>query len=367
VLVIGIAASLALAGPVLAQAPDDEIQMDPAPAEPGSGSGSGSGSDAQAPVKDPKLAKKLLYAAQQLVMKGDYYTRAKRPDDAKPQYDQAVVAFQKSIELGDDVNVYFELALVEDKLGKFDEATKHLRVVTTATAGVRPDVAKKATAKLDEESAKIGIVTLTINPEGATVSLNGVELGKAPLPGPLILLPGTYTVAFQAEGFQPKEAELKVEAGSESERTIELEPVKIVIEPPKPREPEPEPPPPPPPSKLPLYVGGGTALGCVAVASVTGLMALTRHGTFVSKDATASERADAKSSGRLLAHVTDGMLLGAVAAGGFTTYWYFFKYKKALAKPPTEKNGAGKLDLSKLDVIPWVQPDAGGVFAAGSF
>jgi hypothetical protein len=46
-------------------------------------------------------------------------------------------------------------------------------------------------------------VTLAVSPEGALISLAGTELGKAPLAEPLILMPGTYTLSFQADGFQP--------------------------------------------------------------------------------------------------------------------------------------------------------------------
>src|SRR5262245_13323682 len=90
---------------------EGEIEMEPA----GSGSGSGSAVvDENAPIaKDPKVAKKWLAAAQTLVQKGDYFTRANRPIDAKQQYENAVIAYSKAIEAGDDVSVFMQLALVE--------------------------------------------------------------------------------------------------------------------------------------------------------------------------------------------------------------------------------------------------------------
>ncbi len=412
IVVVGIAVGLAVfAAPVAAQ-PDDEIEMDPE----GSGSGSGKKLPADPPkpdatkpkpdatkpaskpddvtpdptngdpvtppavVKDPKLAKKLQWTAQQAALKGDYLTRMKKPDDAKVQYDLALTAFQKSLEVGDDLNVYFELATLEDKLGKLDDAAKHCRVLIKAQSGVRPDVVKKATAKFDELSTKVGMVTLTVDPAGATVTLAGAELGTAPLSDALILMPGTYTFAFAADGFQPKEAELKVEAGSESERTIELEPVKIIVEPVKPRpDVVEETPVAKPPSKLPLYVGGGATIAFVGVATVTGLLAVSQHGTFTAGDSSKGERADAKSNGQRLAKITDVSLIGAVVAGGFTAYWYVFKYK-ASHKKADEKPRGNRMDISsrsraravgaKVVVVPWVQPGAdtsGGFSITGGF
>jgi hypothetical protein len=219
-----------------ADPPPDPLPVDPPvedpPADPPT--------DAPAPVvKDPKAAKKWHDAGKQLVQKGDYNTRKNKLEDAKAQYENAVTAFEKAIETGDDVGVHYDLGIVNEKLGKLEVAAKNFRTVVNAKAGVKPDVMKKATAKWDDLSTKVGLLTLTITTEETTVSLAGNEIGKSPLPEALILAPGTYTFSFASDGYQPKDVEIKVEAGSESERTIELEPIKIVVEPPRSTRPSP--------------------------------------------------------------------------------------------------------------------------------
>lgn len=360
--------------------PEPDIEMEPDDAGSGSGSAApaptppadGSGAPA-APVKDPKVAKKWQSAAAQLVQKGDYNTRKNKLEDAKAQYENAVTAYGKAIEASDDLALRYELALVEDKLGRFDVAAVHMRAVTTLKTGLKPDILKKATAKYDELTTKVGIVALTVNTDNATVTLDGTEIGKSPLPEALIVMPGTYTLSFSADGFQPKDSEIKVEAGSESERTIELEPIKIIVEPIKN---EPEEPivtvAPKPPSKLPLYIGGGAAGAFAVVGIVTGILAVSQHSTYTSGDSKAAERADAKDAGTTLAHVTDVMFAGALVAGGFTAYWYFFKYKPAQKKlsegdQPMIRRDPNAPDITKIDVVPWVQPTAGGFSVAGSF
>jgi hypothetical protein len=360
-----------LAGPAAAQRPGDATDAGqgapraaPDPAGPPAPA---------APVKDPKLAKKWLAAGQQLVQKGDWQTSAKRTDDAKASYTNAVIAFEKSIEAGDDLNTYALLADAEEKLGKIDLAAKHYRTVVKAQAGVRPDVLKKATARFDDLSTKIGIVTLTVLPEGTAISLSGNELGKAPLSEPLILMPGTYTMSFQADGYQPRETEIKVEAGSEAERNIQLEEVKVIVHAPPP--PEPPPQPPPPPSPIPLYAGAGATAVLLGTATVTGILAIGRHDTYVARDSTARERADAKSSGQALALVTDVALASGLVAGGFTAYWYLVKYKPVQQKrmeqrPAATSARAGWRDgaqSTKVELIPWVQRDASGLTLVGAF
>ena len=384
--------------------PDDpggDLEADPAggsAADSASGSGrpaAGAPDEAASPaasVKDPKVAKKWLAAGQQLVQKASYLAARNRPEEAKAQLENAIIAYQKAIFTGSDINVYAELAVVEDKLGKLDDAVKHLRRVAAAKAGVRPDVLKKATGKLDELSAKIGLVTLTVLPAGSSITLGGAELGTSPLPEPLVLMPGTYTLSFQADGFQPKEAEIKIEPGSETERAIELEPVKVIVKPVAPAafDEAPQGDRPRRSPALPLYLGAGVTGAGVVGAGIFGILAVRQHTTFTAGATSPLDRADARTSGQRFALIADLSLATAVAAAGFTAYWYFTKYKQPPKKQeerrplamtpdprPIRHDSASLLDSTphdsaslretKLDVVPWVQSQSGGVMIAGWF
>ena len=363
-------ALVGLAAPAGARADDDDIEMEPeqAPPPPDPDAPAEPAADAPAEpppvVKDPKLAKKLLAAGQQALRKGDALARAKKPDDAIAQYEAALAALQKAIEVGDDVLAYFELATVEEKLGKYDLALAHYRFVVAAPPrSVRADVLKKATAKVDEVALKVGVVTLVVKPDGATVTLGGKELGVTPLP-PLTLMPGTYTIAVSAEGFQPKESEIVVEEGSESERSIELEEVKIIVEQARPAIDDPieAAPVAKAPSKVPLFVGAGATLAAIGIATITGVIAMGEHDIYVAPGSRANERADAKAHGERMALVTDLALVGAVAGAAFTVSWYLLKYRPAQRKLATETKLARG---AKVDLVPWVQSSAAGPVGLG--
>ncbi len=325
-----------------------------------------------APVKDPKLAKKVATTAQQAAVKGDLLTRQKKPDEAKLSYEAAVTSYLKAIELGDDLNLYYDLGLVEDKLGKTAIAATHWRTVIKATAGVKPDVLKKATTKFEEVSLKVATVMLVINVVGATISLENVEIAKSPLALPLILMPGTYTFQLAADGYQLKDVELKIEAGSETERGIDLEPIKVIIDTKPPSEDTPPPPPPKPPSKLPLLIGASATGAFLLVSTITGLVAVSKHGTFVAGDTASFDRELARYDGKNFARVSDVALVATIGAAGFTAYWYFFKYKKAQRKlepekTPMPRRGSDDPQKTKVLVVPWVQSDAGGLTMGGRF
>lgn len=306
-------------------------------------------------TKDPKLARKWKAAAQELVARGDHDMRVHKDAEAKEQYGNAVTAYRKAIEAGEDPALYLALAAVEEKLGDHAGAYQDLARLTDPNAGVKPEVAKKAQARLDDLSTQIGIVRLAITPDGTGVSIDGKQVAQAPLTAPLVLEPGKYTLSFAAVGFQPKDQELSVDAGSEADLTIKLDPIPVVT---KPIVAAPPPPPPPPPDRLPLYVGASATGGLVVIATITGIAAIAKHHTFTDPSTRPSARQDAQSSGRTLAHITDACLGGAVIAAAFTTYWYLYRYSP---ERNSERNHA------KLGVVPWVQPDTGGLFATGTF
>jgi tetratricopeptide (TPR) repeat protein len=373
-------AVLSSASPAIAQ-PEPEIEMegdpppdkpvdkpadkpaDPPPAEPPP--------DGQPVAKDPKLAKKVAATAQQAVAKGDLLTRQKKLDEAKLSYEAAVTAYLKAIELGDDVNLHYDLGLTYDKLGKTDEAAKHWRTAKSAP-GAKPDIVKKATAKFDEATTKIGLLTLNVKPDGATITLDNIELGRSPLPQPLLLMPGTYTFNLAADGHQLKDIEVKVEAGSESERGIDMEPIQVVIDTKPPIDDVPPPPPPKAPSKLPLLIGAGATGAFLLATTITGVMAVGKHGTFTAPETASFDRELAAFDGKNYARVSDVMFVATLGAAGFTAYWYFFKYRPAQKKfrgggevLPTRKSSDEP--GAKVQVVPWVQPDAGGLTLGGRF
>jgi hypothetical protein len=323
--------------------------------------GAGSG----APAKDPAAAKKFLAAAQQLVARGNALAKTK-PDDAKAAYENAATALQRAIDTGDDIGVYFQLGEVDEKLDALPAAYAAYKLLTSA-AGVQPAIAKQAKARLDDIAAKVGLVTLVVTPDNVTVSVDHNPVGTTPLKDPLVLMPGSYTLSFSAvSGYAAKDLPLKIDAGSETERKIDLAPAPVVVtqEPVHDQEPGVAAPAShQPPPKLPLYIGAGAFAVFGVTTIVTGLVAVHDHSVFVARDTSPQDRYDAQVNGRRQAIASDVFLVGTVAAAGFTAGWYYFKYRAHPSRPAEDNhNSAPKLDLG-----PWVQPSGGGLFARGAF
>ena len=342
--------------------PDVEMELD-APAAQGSAA-----TPVEPPiVKDPKLAKKWLTAAQQLVGKADALAKKGKADEAKPFYDNAIVAYGKAIEAGDDPNVIFTLAAVHDKLGNYPEAIQGYKLVAATPKGVRADTLKKLPGLIDAASGKVGVVTLAITPAGATVTLNGAEIGKAPLPEPLVLLPGAYKITISADGFQPKEdLEISVEAGGETEKKLALEPVVIDLHskheeayvPPSPKRPHRR-------SRTPLYAGGAVAIIGIGGGIVLGELAVKQHNIFIAPNTKFDDRLDAQDNGRQYAHAADACFIGGAIGALFAGGWYLLEYRGKVAYD--DGADSANPNAPKLVLAPWVQPDVGGLAALGRF
>jgi hypothetical protein len=334
--------------------PDDpeEIEMDPQdppPAPP-------------APIGDPKLAQRLAAAALVSSQKGDYLVRAKRVADARPHFEAAVAAYEQAIAANDsDAALYFELAIVEEKLDRVIPAINHHKHVIASTTA-KPDLIAKATKQLAVLMGKVAVITVAVKPEGATIRIDGAEIGKAPLAQPIIVVPGVYKLAFEADGYRPGELEVSAEAGTQGERTFELEAIPVIFE-----KPVVDPPPvvvaPPkkPPTKLPLYLGAGAALALGVTSTITGLLAVGEHNTFTAPESPNRDRIAARDAGRRLALISDLTMLGALGAGAFTAYWYVFKYR------PAQRKFVSESVAPKATLVPWVQPEGAGIAAVGSF
>jgi hypothetical protein len=98
--------------------------------------------------------------------------------------------------------------------------------------------------------------------------------------------------------------------------------------------------------------------------AIFGILAISQHSTFTGASTSQLDREDARSNGQRFALIADISLGTAAVAAGFTAYWYFTKYRQEPKKP--DERHPPPVD-AKLDVVPWVQPQSGGVTIAGWF
>ncbi len=337
------------------------------PTPDGDGDGDGDVAVEAPPVRDPKLARKLRDGAAKFVKKADRLLKRKKVAEAHEIYRRAIEIYDKAFELDPAAVTLLTAGALEEKLELWYEAARRYERALAETEQPLDDKGRaRAQEALDRTKLYLGVLVVTVVPEGATVTLDGTPLGEAPLPTPLLLKPGEYTLALAMDGFVAFETKLVIEAGSESERTFELEPVPVVVEKPRPPPPPPPPPLPPAPKKTVLYASAGATLGLLVGATVTGVLAVGEHGTFTDESLPEDERDAAQSSGKRMALLSDVFTAGTVVAAGFTAYYYLKVYKpKAAERSAAEREREGWHD--ELSIVPVIDRDGGGLSVVGSF
>ncbi|MEZ4226755.1 MAG: PEGA domain-containing protein [Polyangiaceae bacterium] len=135
------------------------------------------------------------------------------------QYEKARAAFLQAYALKKHPAVLLNLAQSELRAGHEADAAKHfsqyLREAGDSSAGERSEAEKGLAAS----KVKVAEYAVTVEYEGAEVYVDGTFEGRAPLPGPVYLTPGSHSLEARKDG---KTATLSVTATAGQQSTAAL-------------------------------------------------------------------------------------------------------------------------------------------------
>jgi len=370
--VVVVALGLGPAGVARADEGDDDVQIDP-PGDEADAPKAGDAPPADGSGADAKLE------ARRLIEEGDKLFAGGDAKGALERYLAAHAAFPSP-------KIYYPLARAEEKLGRLGAALAHYEQFLAEAAGQVPGALKKeaqrAAGKLRPRVAR---VTFQVDVDGAVVTVDGRPVGSAPIEGVVYVDPGERVFVAEAEGYAAARLEQTLSAGEEAEILLDLEElaeappdkpkpkVKPKVKPDEPEAPEVEAPR-PRKSRWPLWVGLGATGTFTTIAMITGFKAVGQHDIFADETRSVEDRESARDSGKTLAVVTDVMLVGAVGAAAFTTWYYLARVRggggetghtaaqDARGRHKSRRLRAGS---STLQAAPLLWP--GGIGVAGRF
>lgn len=316
---------------------------------------------------DVAAARALLQQGDDDLARGERLERRGHRARAFALYRQALARYRKAYELVPKSTIFFAIAGAEAKLERYlDAITSYQRVVAeVADAGLR----EQAQARIRALSARVAILELDVRPAGAEIAIDREPRGQAPIEGPIYLAAGEHTITVTAKGYTPFEESLLLRPGKPVQREIELADVTMLVKAPKPGQVGAPPVTPADarraPSKTVVLVGTALTVAMAAGATVSGLLALSKHGELD----TASDRDDQlelASAGRTLALVADGLTIGAVLIGTYTLYRYLGVYRPERAVYE-EQRVTGSRAPDAIWVAPYAGVDGGGLAVGGCF
>jgi hypothetical protein len=170
----------------------------------GTGSGSGTGSaappPAPAPAADPDTEAAKLHFTQGVALFND------------GNYVAALAEFEQSNKLKPAPFVLKNIGLTQKALFRYAEAIASLEQYLAQSPTLTPEEKAEANQLITEMQALLADVTLTGVPDGATISVDGREIAKAPLTKPLAVAAGSHTVEAAADGYEPAKKTFMVAA-----------------------------------------------------------------------------------------------------------------------------------------------------------
>lgn len=179
------------------------------------------------------------------------------------KYEAALVELETSARLYPTKGGLFNLVSAYKVLSRYDDALDTIARLETEYGAKMDDEMRSAVAGIKAEiQALAARLEVVVEPPGASVTVDGRDVGKSPLRRPLLVDPGTHVVRAALEGRAPAEASVKVVSGQKERVSLSLAaepgamPVAVAVPSAERAEPEPVEEPPPaaeePPKAAPM-------------------------------------------------------------------------------------------------------------------
>jgi hypothetical protein len=134
----------------------------------------------------------------------------------RQEWQAALVEFLSSRELAPTRGNTKNAAICLRKVGRFDESLDMFEALLRDFPDLSPADRELAQREIAELLASVGTLEIRDVPPGARVTIDGVDRGTTPLPGPVRLAAGSHTVRIMKDGFMPFETRIDL-AGKRAE------------------------------------------------------------------------------------------------------------------------------------------------------
>jgi len=274
-------------------------------------------------------------------------------------FSAALVEFNRAYDLSPNYRVLYNIALAQYQLGDYAGALESLeRYLEDGGSEIGAEKRASVQKELAKMRDRVGTITIVVPEEGASITVDGRDLGTTPLGGPVRVSIGRREIVVSKDG---RRVTKRVEVATGDDLRVELDlpeatdaPVPTPTPDPKGTEPD--------PNYVPAGVLWGFA-GAGAIASVvTGVLALgassdleelrTTFGT------TQAEREDQQATVTRLGVVTDVLWVTSAVLGVMALTFTIV--------PPDRSGGESEEESAGLDALD-LRVGPTGVTLQGSF
>jgi hypothetical protein len=143
------------------------------------------------------------------------------------QWERARLFFLSAWRAQHQWQIAANLGHVELALGRHRDAAEHLTIFLRETAdlaAVDPRDRATLTRELSQALARVAVVTVSVDPPGAEVLVDGAPAGRAPLADPVFVEPGRHVIEARADGRRSVVASRDLGPGGAVQVTLRLAP-----------------------------------------------------------------------------------------------------------------------------------------------
>jgi PEGA domain len=134
---------------------------------------------------------------------------------------EAVIELKRAYELAPHHTVLYNLGQAYITLAKPVEAVAALqRYLDKGGKAIKPARRTEVEQEIARQKTRIATLEIRALPDGALVTIDGDDVGKAPLAAPVRVGVGKHVVAATAAGFDP--GETKIEVAGEDKKVVEM-------------------------------------------------------------------------------------------------------------------------------------------------
>ena len=147
-------------------------------------------------------------------------------------YTLALAEFERVYQLVPDYRVLYNISQVSIQLGRYARAFRTLKdYLNRGAAELTPERAAAVQADLTQLAGKVARVTVQVEPAGAQVKVDGVAVGRSPLPEPLVVDVGERQIQVELPGYVAQSQTLTLAGGDRRDAAFTLQQAPTVVAP----------------------------------------------------------------------------------------------------------------------------------------
>ena len=136
------------------------------------------------------------------------------------RYEGALVEFEAAYAAVPNPALLYNIGNVHAALGHAVEAVDAYEAYLRDAEGIAPDRRTEVQASLTRQRDRVGRVLVRVNVEGAIITVDGEDVGTAPLPSPIRLTLGAHLFSARARGYD--QPQTRVDVSGNSDTAVEL-------------------------------------------------------------------------------------------------------------------------------------------------